>query len=199
MVEAEQLTIKNSKLRILEYLTLVSRLVLGVVFILAGLAKLGLPAAMAASITSYEMPLPSGLVNVMANVMPALELGVGVWLLLGLFTRYAAGVSGLLLLVFTIAIGQAWARGLQINCGCFGGPDVNPIGKSLLDALGPVGTFLTHETAGPETLLRDIVMLLMSVHLILVPTPFSLDELRRRQREREVVEEDAVFDEELPA
>nr|WP_284288256.1 MauE/DoxX family redox-associated membrane protein [Angustibacter aerolatus] len=46
---------------------------------------------------------------------------VAVLLVLGLATRYAAGVAGLLMLAFVIGISSVWARGISIDCGCFGG------------------------------------------------------------------------------
>ena len=50
-----------------------------------------------------------------------LEVFGGALLVLGLFTRPVAIVSTLLMLAFIIGISQAWARGLTIDCGCFGG------------------------------------------------------------------------------
>lgn len=198
-MEQAQLRIKNSKLRIAEGLTLVARLLVGGIFVLAGLAKLGMSSAMADSINTYSMPLPSWLVSTMADWLPALELGIGVWLIVGLFTRYAAAVSAVLLVIFTIAITQAWVRGLAINCGCFGGPNVSPAGKAVLDALGPVGTFLTHEAADLATIARDVVLLALAVLLVFVPTPFSVDALRRRSAANDVVyDEEEAYDDEVP-
>jgi len=71
--------------------TLVSRLALGFIFALAGLTKLGVPATFTASIQSYEMPLPDFLVQAMAYALPALELGLGIWLLIGLVIYFAYG------------------------------------------------------------------------------------------------------------
>ena len=54
-------------------------------------------------------------------MLPFVEIVLGVLLVLGLFTRPAAIVSTLLMVAFIIGISQAWARGLTIDCGCFGG------------------------------------------------------------------------------
>src|SRR5688572_27988454 len=167
------------------YPTLVSRLVLGVIFFLSGLTKLGVSGAFAATINSYELSLPQGLVQAMAVGLPIIEIGLGVWLLAGLFLRFSAVLSGIIMLVFLIAVAQAWARGLDINCGCFAGPDGNPLGLALVGMLGPVGTWLQNEKAGPEAILRDTVFLLMAVHIFLVPSIFSLDNLRNRNRQDE--------------
>lgn len=163
------------------YLTLISRLVLGGIFLLAGLAKLDAPVAFTASINSYEMPLPTVMVQAMAVGLPVLELGLGIWLLVGLFTRFAAGVCAALLVVFLIALMQAAARGLSPDCGCFSGPNGNPLGLAVLNALGPLGTFLTGGEADLPTTIRDLVFLLAALHLIFVPTVFSLDSWRARR------------------
>ncbi len=163
------------------YLTLISRLVLGGIFLLAGLTKLGVPAAFTASINSYEMPLPAFIVQAMAVGLPVLELGLGIWLLVGLFTRFAAGVCAALLVVFLIALVQAAARGLSPDCGCFSGPNGNPLGLAVLHALGPLGTFLTGGEADLPTVIRDLVFLLAALHLMFVPTVFSVDSWRTRR------------------
>ena len=55
------------------------------------------------------------------HLLPVLEVVVGLCLVLGLLTRGAAVVSALLFVAFIVGIASAWARGLQIDCGCFGG------------------------------------------------------------------------------
>src|SRR4051794_32973383 len=166
------------------YPTLVSRLALGLIFLLSGLTKLGVPDAFQASIESYEMPLPSALVHLMAVGLPPLELGIGAWLVIGLFVRFSAGVSAGLLVIFLIAMIQAVFRGLDPNCGCFlGGPQENPLATNIIRALGPLGTWLTEEKVGVGSVTRDVVFLLMSIHLLFVPTIFALDNLRNRSQE----------------
>ncbi len=178
------------------YPTLISRLVLGGIFLLSGLTKLGVPDTFRASINSYDMPLPSGLVQIMAVGLPPLELGLGVWLLAGLFPRFSAALTGGLVLIFLIAIIQAMFRGLDPDCGCFaGGGGANPLGVAAVRALGPVGTFLTNEKVGVGSIARDLVFLLMSLHLIFVPTIFALDNLRHRGREKAEYEESEVLSE----
>ncbi len=169
-----------------------SRLVLGFIFALAGLTKLGVPAAFTASIQSYEMPLPDFLVQAMAYALPPLELGLGIWLLIGLFTRFSAAVSGGLLVVFLLALIQATLRGLSPDCGCFVGAQSNPVGQAVVNALGPLGTFLTTEEAGVGAVIRDLVFLLMAVDLWFVPTIFSVDRLRQRGQDEEYEDEDGA-------
>src|SRR5688500_19936412 len=71
------------------YPTLVSRLVLGVIFFLSGLTKLGVAGAFAATINSYELSLPQGMVQAMAVGLPVFEIGVGVWVVAGLLLRFS--------------------------------------------------------------------------------------------------------------
>ena len=170
----------------LSYLTLVSRLVLGGIFLLAGLSKLGDFNGLATSIDDYRMGIPVPVQDVLATVLPPLEIAVGIFLLLGLFTRISAIVGGVLMAMFLVAITQATIRGLNINCGCVAtGPNANPISEAILNVLGPIGKYLTNEKADWQTIIRDAVFLLMAVHLVFVPTVFGLDNLRGRNREPE--------------
>lgn len=177
------------------YPTLVSRLVLGGIFLLAGIAKIGVPDALRYAINQYSLPIPGFVVDTMAVGMPVLEVLVGVWILLGLFTRFSAVIAGVMMVIFTIALTQAWLRGLIIDCGCFGGAQANPIGLAILGALGPVGDFLSKEYADPPTIIRDLVLLGMAVHLFFVRSIFSLDNLRARSAARD----QAVLETEMDA
>ena len=58
-----------------------------------------------------------------ANIIGPLEIIGGVLLLLGLFLKTSAKVGTIVLALFMIGIGQAWLRGLGIDCGCF---EANP-------------------------------------------------------------------------
>jgi protein-disulfide isomerase/uncharacterized membrane protein YphA (DoxX/SURF4 family) len=96
--------------------------------------------------------------------LPVLEVCVGVLLVLGVITRAAAVVSALLMVVFLVGVIQAAARGLKLDCGCFGG--------------GGVASGSTHYTLD---ILRDIGLLLMAAFLIWWPnTRISLDEYLAR-------------------
>src|SRR5437588_9509844 len=94
--ERSRFGVPPAALRILTnpYLTLISRFLLGAIFVLSGLTKLGVPDQFSESINGYGMNLPYQLVDIMARGLPPLELGLGIWLLIGLFTRLAAAVSG---------------------------------------------------------------------------------------------------------
>lgn len=99
---------------------LVARLVVGGVLVVAGAIKLPDPAGSVRAVRAYDL-LPESIVPTVGHLLPALEVVVGLLLIVGLLTRYAALVAGLLMVAFVIGIASAWARGLEIDCGCFGG------------------------------------------------------------------------------
>ncbi|MBD0694889.1 DoxX family protein [Streptomyces sp. CBMA123] len=96
------------------------RLGLAVVWGWAGLAKIADPAEAAQAVRAYEI-LPEGLVKPIGYGLPFLELALALLLVIGIGVRLVAGVSALLLLAFIAGIASAWARGISIDCGCFGG------------------------------------------------------------------------------
>ncbi|GGL24864.1 DoxX family membrane protein [Phycicoccus endophyticus] len=106
--------------RTLDVVGLLARLLLGVVLVWAGAAKVGHPLTSQRAVQAYQI-FPFELAGWIGLALPFLEIVVGVLLLLGLFTRPAAVVGALLMLAFIAGIAQAWARGLSIDCGCFGG------------------------------------------------------------------------------
>jgi uncharacterized membrane protein YphA (DoxX/SURF4 family) len=105
------------------WIATVARLGLAVVWAWAAHAKILDPDGAVISVRAYRL-LPEALVHPVAWGLPFLELAVAVLLAAGLATRLAAATSAGLLLVFSAGIASAWARGLQIDCGCFstGGP-----------------------------------------------------------------------------
>jgi uncharacterized membrane protein YphA (DoxX/SURF4 family) len=109
--------------RWLDVVGTVARLFLGVVLIWAGASKVGHPLTAQRAVQAYEI-FPDAVANTIGLALPFLEIVLGVLLVLGLFTRPVAIVSTLLMVAFIVGIAQAWARGLTIDCGCFGGGGV---------------------------------------------------------------------------
>ncbi len=139
---------------------LLARLVVGGVWIAAGLAKLPDPAQSVRAVRAYRL-LPEAVVPAVGHLLPLVEILVGVCLVLGLLTRVMATVSAVLLLGFVIGISSAWARGLSIDCGCFGGG-----GTNVANA----------QAKYPWELARDIGLLLLSAYLVWRPrTVVALD------------------------
>ncbi|MFU8876276.1 MauE/DoxX family redox-associated membrane protein [Micromonospora sp. SL4-19] len=136
------------------------RLGLAAVWLFAGGAKVGDLAASGRAVNAYQV-MPYDLATVIGAALPFVELALGVLLLVGLATRLMAGVSTALLVVFIAGIASAWARGLAIDCGCFGS------GGQL--AAGQAPSYL------PE-ILRDLGFLVLAGFLLIWPrTPFSVD------------------------
>jgi uncharacterized membrane protein YphA (DoxX/SURF4 family) len=125
-----------------------ARLLLGGVFVVAGVLKLPDPAAAVRAVRAYQL-LPESLVGPVAFGLPVIEIAVGLALLLGVFVRTAGIASAVLLAVFIGAVGSAWARGLQIDCGCFGNG----------------GQVAAGETSYPLEVLRDVGLLLVALAL----------------------------------
>jgi uncharacterized membrane protein YphA (DoxX/SURF4 family) len=145
--------------RVLDILGLLVRLGLAAVWLVSGAIKVAAPGQFYSAVQAYQLFSP-GLASLISAAVPFLELGLGLLLLLGLGTRLVAVVSALLLLAYIAGVAQSWARGLTIDCGCFGGG-------------GQVAAGQTHY--GQE-ILRDTGFVLMAVWLLLRPrTPVSLD------------------------
>jgi uncharacterized membrane protein YphA (DoxX/SURF4 family) len=99
---------------------LAARLLLAGVWLVAGATKVGDLAASVRAVHAYDL-LPYEVSRVVGAALPFVEIAVGMLLLVGFATRIAAAVSAALLAVFVGGIASAWARGLRIDCGCFGG------------------------------------------------------------------------------
>ena len=103
-------------------LILLLRIALGAMFIVAGVSKIGHADVFAAQIAGFRL-LPQLVIAPMALVLPFLEILLGGYLILGLFTRAAAWVAVVLLAAFDLAIASAVVRGMTVSCGCFGPND----------------------------------------------------------------------------
>lgn len=95
------------------------QLVLGMVFLVAAVAKLRSPSLFVAVLSKYEL-FPAALSGVVARGLILVELLIAASLLSGIATAVAVPASGLLLLGFTIVVGSNVRRGRVIPCGCFG-------------------------------------------------------------------------------
>jgi len=141
------------------WISLLARLVLGGVLIAAGALKAGNPAHAAMAVRAYQV-LPVTLANILGYALPWVEMGAGLALVIGVAVKAAAIIGGGLMLVFIVAIAQAWARGLSIDCGCFGGG----------------GTVAPGHTAYLQEILRDTGLTALAVYLFRFPHgKFGLD------------------------
>jgi uncharacterized membrane protein YphA (DoxX/SURF4 family) len=135
------------------------RLTLGIVLLLAGYLKAIHPQKSAMAVRAYEL-LPVSIANFFGYILPWFEIGVGALLILGVTVRISAILGGFTMLIFIVAISQAWARGLSIDCGCFGGG----------------GAVDPDQTKYLEEILRDFGLLLIAFFLYRFPKGrFGLD------------------------
>ncbi|MEJ5998029.1 DoxX family protein [Corynebacterium sp. H130] len=104
--------------KVLDIISAIARFYMAYVWIHAGIAKLGKHMAMTQAITAYKIFTPEWS-SYLAQLIGPLEIAGGVLLLLGIFLRHSSKVAAVVLILFMIGIGQAWARGLAIDCGCF--------------------------------------------------------------------------------
>jgi uncharacterized membrane protein YphA (DoxX/SURF4 family) len=148
------------------WIGLLVRLGLGGVLLYAGYLKAFSPDKSMMAVRAYEL-LPIWLANAFGIILPWLEMGAGLLLIVGVAVRYAATFGAGLMVAFIIAIAQAWARGLSIDCGCFGdGGAVDP-----------------SETKYLESILRDIGFALLGFYLIRYPvTKFALEKNKSLQQ-----------------
>lgn len=142
------------------WLATAARLLLAGVFVAAGWPKFLDTEGTVRSVRAFEI-LPESLVRPFAYGLPMLELVLALLLLVGLGTRLAGGATAVLMLVFLGGIASAWARGLDIDCGCFGNA-----GEKVAD---PVTGYV-------RDIARDLLFLGAAVLLTLSPrSRFALD------------------------
>lgn len=119
-----------------KYLMMISRFILGFVFIYAGVEKISDPDAFAVSITNYKL-FPLFIINFFAIVIPWIELICGLLLLFGFEVKENVIILNLLLVLFIVLIFTALVRGLDIDCGCFGTSDGQKVGiLKIVENLG---------------------------------------------------------------
>ena len=160
------------------YASVVFRLCLALVFLVAGGSKIPNAWAFVHTVEGYNM-LPHAVARPFGLALPWIEVLIGLYLLIGLFTRIVALVTGAALVVFLIALGMQIARGTTGNCGCVVGI-TNPV----------VTWFIGGNSIGAFDLVRDGVLLLMALAIAITPqTPLSVDAWLAARRE-ELADED---------
>lgn len=150
---------------LMQTLSLIARMVLGVVFLVAGAEKLGALDQFGHAIANYQI-VPIPLVNIAALLFVWFEITAGILLIAGAAVRGSALVSSALLVAFLIAILTAMARGLKIDCGCF------------VSANGASG-----EQVGWPKVMEDVGLLILALFLIYFPHSYlTIDRLLRKER-----------------
>jgi len=147
------------------WLSVLARLGLAAVWLTSGWLKAVDPLQTVVAVRAYQL-LPEAAVTPFATVLPFAEIGLGL-LLAGVGVGVTAMLSALMLGVFLVGVDSAWARGLSIDCGCFGGGGAAKVGAT--DYL--------------RELARDVGFLLLAVWLVLRPeSPGALGAGSRLER-----------------
>ena len=116
----------------------VCQLATGLIFAWAGLAKVGDPRGFAEQVHNFRM-VPLALENLIAVILPWIEIVAALALIAGVRARAGAVTATGMLVVFTVGVIAALARGLDIECGCFGTGDASRVGGlKVLQNLGMI-------------------------------------------------------------
>ncbi|MGD8214457.1 DoxX family protein [Aestuariimicrobium sp. Y1814] len=144
-----------------DWVGLLARLVLGGSLFIAGLTKIGNLELSVQSVRAYQL-LPYDLAKWVGYALPPFEIILGLMIMAGFLTRWTSLLGSLLMVAFIIGIASAWARGLTIDCGCFGsGGIVEP-----------------EETQYPQDIARDLLFLAAGVWLVVRPrSAFAVDQV----------------------
>lgn len=129
------------------WLELSVRWFLGIIFLYASYYKIVSPSHFAKIIYGYYL-FPDIFINIIAIVLPFLELFSGLALILGIYPRSAAVIINGMLLGFIIALSINLIRGQQFDCGCF--------------SFGESG----HTYTVGQLLVRDIVFFVLGLHVL---------------------------------
>ena len=97
---------------------LIIRLIIGGIFIYASIDKIIAPGEFAKIIHNYRLVHPN-LINTMAIIFPWFELIAGIGLITGFRYKGSNFIILCMLLIFIIALGINFVRGVNISCGCF--------------------------------------------------------------------------------
>ncbi len=129
-----------------QWLFLICRLLLGLVFVYASYDKILHPQAFALAVFNYQI-LPETTINLIALILPWLELLLGLCLLFGVWLPGATVLGTGFLIAFLGALVYNQSRGLNVHCGCF-------------------STKVQEGPAGLGSVLRDLGFLAVSLYLL---------------------------------
>ncbi|HEY1727320.1 MAG TPA: MauE/DoxX family redox-associated membrane protein [Candidatus Baltobacteraceae bacterium] len=129
----------------MKFVSLLARIIVGGTLLAAGALKLGHFDALASTIASYRIPyIAPAVIAPVSVAIPLIEVLLGAYLLIGLYTRLIGALALCEFAIFAAAVASVVIRGIPASCGCFGPGDTRPaswvevardIGLALLAAL----------------------------------------------------------------
>ena len=126
---------------------LISRILLGALFIYASIDKIMHPLAFAQVIHYYRLT-PPDMINIFAVILPWMEFLGGLLLITGYRVRGSSLLLGVLLVFFGAVLTITAARGINVACGCFS--TSTAVKSNLL-----------------MRIIEDVGMLLLALHIML--------------------------------
>ncbi|MEK7272124.1 MAG: MauE/DoxX family redox-associated membrane protein [Nitrospirota bacterium] len=145
--------------------SLLFRILLGLIFLFAGIAKISDPVRFIFTLREFNL-FSEAVIPFMALYLPWLEFILGLFLILGLLYRASAFLLACLNTMFAIAILTVVVRGMEIDCGCFG---------MLADILK------IPDSADIKAVIRNVIFIGISVYIFIVKkTLFSLENYLRK-------------------
>lgn len=129
-----------------KYLLFLCRIIIGLIFIFAGAEKINDPLSFSDSILNYKL-FPLVFANSIAIIIPWIEITTGLLLVLGISVKENAAIVCSFLLIFTILVAITAIRGLNIDCGCFGGD--------------------YSQKAGLSKIIENILLLILGINLLI--------------------------------
>ncbi|MGB9599714.1 MAG: MauE/DoxX family redox-associated membrane protein [Myxococcota bacterium] len=130
------------------YLSLILRIYIGAVFIYASIHKIANPESFAIDIATYDI-LPLYLVNLMAIVLPYIEIISGILIIIGPFQKEGALLISAMMTIFLIALIIAIQKGINASCGCFASQSIE------------------EDSISYKTVIRDLIWLLIALYVLL--------------------------------
>ena len=130
------------------WIELAARWILGLTFIYASFHKIISPADFAKIVYGYDL-FPQIFINLIAIMIPFLELIAGLALIIGIYPRSAAVIINGLLLAFIAVLAINLIRGHEFDCGCF--------------SVGQSG----YSSSPKVTLVRDVIYLVLGIQIVL--------------------------------
>jgi len=111
----------------MKFMPLAARIVVGGTLLAAGILKIGHFGAFASTIASYRIPfLGPGVIAPLAVAIPLIEVVLGAYILIGLYSRVTGALALCEFAIFAAAVASVVLRGIPASCGCFGPGDTRP-------------------------------------------------------------------------